>query len=303
MKFETYAHNQSELGALMRYSVPTNCEISIETLNQRLADAGLNGHNPRVRSTPDAVRLAFSHIADNSVKRNEDGSITSIVINNLPRRKDEPCQRWSLHRQTKDRDQQVVNYEHIGDAVLYDEGGLTVPYMLGDGLDVHERVSHFINYADHTKIRECIRSIVHSVAKPIPLNGISFISADRIEFLKDKVFGVFNNMPVGEVSFSLYEISNTPQNVATLKQEITSSISDEIDKIRAGIIKAKGDNSLNKSTVAEWLKTIELLKANMGSMGILDVKIPDGMQDLEVQIAALKSEVEKPKSKRVLHSL
>lgn len=303
MKFETYAHNQSDLGALMRYSVPTSCVIDMDTLLNRLSAIGLASYAPRKRAYSDALRLAFASITEKSVRETYNGGTTSLVIVPIPKRKDDYAQRWAVHRQTRDRANQVVAYTEIGYAHLYENDSMTVPPEIMEVGDIHKMVQGFIYNADHTKIRETIRSIVQSVAKPIPLNGISFIASDKIDFLKSRVEPVFNNLDAGEVTFSLYEIANTPGNVQSLKQEITASISDEIDKIRAGIMKAKEDNSLQKSTVADWLKTIDILKSNMDSMGVLNVRIPDGIANLEAQIAVLKSEVEKPKSKRVLHSL
>lgn len=304
MKFNTYSHNTNDLGALIRYSVPTACEIPLATLKERLDEVGLGAFLPRKRAYSDALRLAFGRIMEQSVRENGDGSLTSYVIDQVPRRKEDDVQRWAVHRQTRNRDAQVVAYEEVGYAILYDNGGLTVPPVLMDVTDVYAQVNRFIDNADHSKIRDTIRKIVETVAKPIPLNGISFITSDRVPFLKSRVEPVFNNLPAGEVAFSLYEIANTPQNVATLKQEVTASIADEIDKIKAGIVKAKTDSdSLLKSTVAEWLKTIDTLKANMEAMGVLNVTLPESIDDLEIQVAAIKAEVEKPKSKRRLHAL
>ena len=303
MLFNTYKHTDL-LGALVRYSVPTDCTVALSTLITRMQNAGVGAFAPSRRHRADAMRLAISEVAKRSKVTHSDGTTESIVIASMERKDGATYQAWAVHRQVKDRNNQDVSYKFVDNILLYDDGYIQCPSVLGGDAGILEIVDKYENLADHTKIRESIRKVVQYLGEPIPLNGLFFVAQHRIESLRETLSGIFEGLDTGKASVSIYEIASTPGNAQSLAQEMNDSIASALGNIELGIAKAKEENaSLTKGIVAEWLATIATLKANMTEMGVVNVTLPSNLSELEAKLQDLRAEVSKPKSKRVLAAL
>lgn len=305
MLFNTYKHTDL-LGALCRYSVPTDCYIDTNVLSDRLYSVGLGMFRPSHRHRSDAMRLAIAEVCRKSKRVMQDGTSATMVIANLERKEGMTHQAWAVHQQVKDKYNQNVSYTSLGNILLYDDGHIFCPPALEETLEVPllDMVHRYENLADHSKIRETIKKIVQHLGEPVPLNGLFFVASERIESLRSSLTSVFDHLPNGKVSVSIYEIAATPGNAQSLAQEMTESIETELGKIELGIAKAKEENEkLTKGVVADWLATIATLKANMKEMGVVNVSLPPNVSDLEKKLQDLKVELSKPKSKRVLAAL
>lgn len=289
------------VGAIVRVKVPGDCELSREKLQERLRYEAMCKYMPSKRAYSDALRCALTATMAKSVRQNSDGSVTSLLVEQIPKKKGETFQKWGVLRLTKDREDQVLNHEDVGYVTLFDNGSLSVPPALSDVDDVFATVQHYIDYANNTKLRETINAILVGEVKPLPLDGLVFVPHNKMEFLKEVIRPIFSNLDAGEIRVSVYPISADPE-FDDIKADVKDSMADAINGIKAGIIEAKNKNSaIQKSVILEWIKTIDTLRANMDAVGVLGIPMPDGIDDLELQVAALRAEVDKPGNKRKIH--
>ena len=297
--------NALVLGALIRTSVPTDCEIAIATLHERLSAVGLGQYAPRQRSKSDALRLSFRRIMDKSVKKINASQLEELVIVEVPPAPDEPL-KWGVHRRVRDASsQQPVSYDLIGYATLSQDGQvLSIPDELGAVGDVHAMTQKYMVTAEHTKIRGCLSEVLGSVSKPIAIGWGNFIPNDRKEFLEQKIAPCFEHLDQGEASILALEIANTPTNNKVIKKEIQATVNDQIRQIQVAVVAAGQGSEVTKGMMRDWLTTIENLRSNLDMVGALDIKLPVDLDDLEVRVEMIKQEIEdEKKSKKVARKI
>lgn len=287
------------LGALVRINVPMNCELSISVLKSRLENIGLGSYAPSPRSRADALRLAFGRVMKESVRQVDHGGTTELVVVEIPRDKkaenSEP-QKWAIHRRERNAEYQEVAYTLVGHASLSLEGAISIPGGLES--EVVELTDHLMVTAEQSKLRYCINDVLSSVSKPIAIGWGHFIPNNRKEFLEAHVAPCFDNLDNGSLTISLLEIANTPKNVEVIKEEVQTTISDQINGIMIAVLEAqKQVSGLTKGVIKEWTCTLENLKANMELMGALSINVPTNIEDLELKIAAVKAEYEAERKK------
>jgi len=312
------SHKQAFLmGVLVDTAVPMGCEISFDELKKRLEGAGLGEYAPKPRARPDAIRVAITKIVDSFPKKGikiEDNKYRKIDITEIPKERgkadDDQC--WNVKWKYIDAKGKDVAHELVGTIVLKADGTLTTPGELSAFWDLSTMTAHYMVTAEHTKLRAALdgpQGTITSVSKPLAIRWGKFLPQDRIEFLEQKIAPCFENLDVGVITIDTLEIANTPKNVSAIQNQIEESAGSLIDKILVGIVEArdaKGEG-LTKGVIRGWLDTIENLRSNMALMGILDVKLPASLDDMEMKVAALKAEWEAEKKAvkkgRVIHSM
>lgn len=341
MSMFKHTSHSGEVGSLVRLSVVNEAEIRIDTLRSRLEDAefggvnlGLKRYAPDERAYSDALRCAFTRITRDSKSITMTGESTGIqtqlLFRQVPRVKGDDHQKWGVHECIAEGsivtktfvddetgativEQEVsekggtVRYEERGYVVLYDKQkeetacSIKVPPALS-GYNVTSLAQHYIEYADATKLRVCMRDVMHAIAAPLCITkGLYFIGLDKHDILEHVFETVFSDVEKGEVSAFMYKLSGAGSNLASLKKDVKSSVGSEIQKIVAAIVKAKASNSdVTKSMALGWLDAIENIKANMATFNLLDMEMPSELEDLEMEVAALKAEADKPKKKRMI---
>ena len=329
----------NDVGAILRFGCTGDTEVPYDILKMRLDAEGLGEYAPTKRVYSDALRCAFTNIEARSKRIDvsddgdgKTGTQTCIIFKQVPRVKGEPFQKWAVHEQvakgavvTKsylNDDGDVVTYDEVsgkGGSVEYHELGyvylydtetsgesstttISVPPALSSW-DVQTLAHHYTTHADASKIRTCLRDIVFGVASPMSLaKGMYFVSLDKHDILTQKVEPVFASMAKGEVSLIMYTVSGSAANTKSLKKDLAASVGSEMNKIVSAIMKAKTTNAnVTKSMVLGWIDAIDNIKANMSTFGLLDMEMPAELEDLEIQVAALKAEADKPgKKKRMI---
>ena len=284
------------LGALVKTNVPTECEVEIATLKERLTAVGLGEYAPRQRSKSDALRLAFRRIMDKSVKKLNATQVEEYVIVEVPPAQDSPL-KWGVHRRVRDaKSDEPVSYDLVGYATLSQDGAaLSVPEELGAVADVHAMTQKYMVTAEHTKIRLCLGEVLASVSKPIAIGWGNFIPNDRKEFLEQKIAPCFEHLDQGEASILALEIANTPTNNKVIKKEIQATVNDQVKQIQMAIVAAGQGSDVTKGMMKDWMATIENLRSNLEMVGALDIKLPVDLDDLEMQVEMVKAEFEEAK--------